>query len=187
MITHKDIKYVIVQAGGKGTRLGRYTTNRPKCLVPVKGRPMLENTLEIYKDKTVIIIGDTLFDMLFNYMYDISSYDNYVLIRTEETGTSAGIRDALTNIPDGEPFIITWSDLFFEREQEFSFDNEMLVGLAGDFDCRWSLDRGIFKNTSSQERGVSGFFVFKNKERFEDIATDKSFVRGFLTDNYMPY
>lgn len=61
MITHKDIKYVIVQAGGKGTRLGRYTTNRPKCLVPVKGRPMLENTLEIYKDKTVIIIGDTLF------------------------------------------------------------------------------------------------------------------------------
>ena len=187
MITHKDIKYVIVQAGGKGTRLGKYTINRPKCLVPVKGKPMLENTLAIYEDKTVIIIGDTLFDMLFNYMYDISSYDNYVLIQTEETGTSAGIRDALTNIPDGEPFIITWSDLFFEREQEFSFDNEMLVGLAGDFDCRWSLDRGIFKNIPSQERGVSGFFVFKNKERFANITTDKSFVRGFLTDNYMPY
>ena len=30
-----DVKYVIVQAGGKGTRMGHYTQNRPKCLVPV--------------------------------------------------------------------------------------------------------------------------------------------------------
>jgi hypothetical protein len=63
----------------------------------------------------------------------------------------------------------------------------MLVGLAGDFDCRWSLENGIFKNVSSQERGVSGFFFFRNKERFAKLTTDKSLVRGFLSDNYMPY
>ena len=61
MITHKDIKYVIVQSGGKGTRLGKYAMNRPKCLVPVYGKPMIDQTLEVYKDKTVIIIGDTHF------------------------------------------------------------------------------------------------------------------------------
>jgi GTP:adenosylcobinamide-phosphate guanylyltransferase len=168
MITHKDIKYVIVQAGGKGTRLGKYTMNRPKCLVPVYGKPMIEQTLEIYRDKTVIIIGDTHFKMLLHYICEISNFDNYILMQTEEEGTAAGIKSALLNVPDGEPFIITWSDLFFEKEQEFEFDNEMLVGLAGNFDCRWSLENGVFKNVPSQERGVSGFFAFKNKQRFEN-------------------
>ena len=187
MITHNDINYVIVQAGGKGTRLGKYTLNRPKCLVPVYGKPMIEQTLEIYKDKTVIIIGDTHFNVLKNYINEISNFDNYILIQTNEEGTGAGIKEALENIPDGEPFIITWSDLFFEEEQEFSFDNELLVGLAGNFDCRWSLENGIFKNVPSQEKGVSGFFVFKNKQRFDNLKTDKSLVRGFLSDYYMPY
>jgi GTP:adenosylcobinamide-phosphate guanylyltransferase/aminoglycoside phosphotransferase len=187
MITHKDIKYVIVQAGGKGTRLGKYTLNRPKCLVPVRGRPMIEQTLDIYQDKTVIIIGDAHFRMLLHYISEISSFDNYILLQTEDDGTGAGIQAALQNVPDGEPFIITWSDLFFEKEQEFSFDTEMLVGLAGNFDCRWSLENGTFKNVSSQEKGVSGFFAFKNKERFVELKTDKSLVRGFLSDNYLPH
>lgn len=187
MINHKDIKYVIVQAGGKGTRLGKYTVNRPKCLVPVHGKPMIEQTLDVYKDKTVIIIGDAHYDILSQYLDQILSCENYILIRTNEEGTGAGIKCALDNIPDGEPFIITWSDLFFEKEQEFSFDNELLVGLAGNFDCRWSLENGIFKNVSSQKRGVSGFFAFKNKERFDKLTTEKSLVRGFLSDNYMPY
>ena len=177
MITHKDIKYVIVQAGGKGTRLGKYTMNRPKCLVPVRGKPMIEQTLEIYKDKKVIIIGDTKFDILSNYICQISDSDNYILIQTEEDGTAAGINSAINNIADEEPFIITWSDLFFEREQEFEFDNELLVGLAGNFDCRWSLEDGVFKNVPSQKNGVSGFFVFKNKKKFENLKTDKSLVR----------
>lgn len=187
MITQNDIKYVIVQAGGKGTRLGKYTYNRPKCLVPVNGKPMIENTLDVYKDKKVIIIGDTHFDILLNYISEISSYDNYILLKTDEEGTAAGIKSALKNVPDGEPFIITWSDLYFEEEQKFSFNTELLVGLAGNFDCRWSLESGIFKNVSSQKNGVSGFFVFKNKERFDKITTDKSLVRGFMSDNYMPY
>ena len=29
----EDIKYVIIQAGGKGIRMGRYAENKPKCLV----------------------------------------------------------------------------------------------------------------------------------------------------------
>jgi aminoglycoside phosphotransferase len=185
MITHRDIKYVIVQAGGKGTRLGKYTMNRPKCLVPVHGKPMIEQTLEIYKDKTVIIIGDSQFDVLLNYVCQISDSNNYILLQTEEEGTAAGITSALSNIPDGEPFIITWSDLFFEKEQQFEFDNELLVGLAGNFDCRWSLEDGVFKNIPSQENGVSGFFVFRNKKKFENLKTDKSLVRGFLSDFYV--
>ena len=53
----EDIKYVIIQAGGKGIRMGRYAENKPKCLVPVKGIPMIMNTIEKYKDKEIIIIA----------------------------------------------------------------------------------------------------------------------------------
>lgn len=184
MITHNDIKYVIVQAGGKGTRLGKYTKNRPKCLVPVHGTPMIIKILEVYKDKTVIIIGDTHFDMLHNYIKKISDFENFILLKTDESGTAAGISSALKHVPDNEPFVITWSDLFFEEEQKFEFDTEMLVGLAGNFDCRWSLNNGKFENVSSQETGVSGFFVFRNKKKFDKLTTDKSLVRGFLSDCY---
>lgn len=184
MITHNDIKYVIVQAGGKGTRLGKYAANRPKCLVPVHGTPMIIKTLEVYKDKTVIIIGDTHFDMLYNYITEISDFENFILLKTDESGTAAGISSALGNIPDNEPFIITWSDLFFEEEQKFEFNTEMLVGLAGNFDCRWSLNNGKFENVTSREIGVSGFFAFKNKQKFDKLTTNKSLVRGFLSDYY---
>ena len=48
MITDDDVKYVIVQAGGKGTRMGQYAQNRPKCLVPINDIPMIINTLNTY-------------------------------------------------------------------------------------------------------------------------------------------
>jgi aminoglycoside phosphotransferase len=32
---------------------------------------------------------------------------------------------------------------------------------------------------------VSGFFVFRNKKKFENLKTDKSLVRGFLSDFYV--
>ena len=68
MIIDDDVKYVIVQAGGKGTRMGQYAQNRPKCLVPIDDIPMIINTLNIYKDKEVIIIADHLADVLENYL-----------------------------------------------------------------------------------------------------------------------
>ena len=37
----EDIKYVIIQAGGKGIRMGRYAENKPKCLVEINSKPLL--------------------------------------------------------------------------------------------------------------------------------------------------
>lgn len=34
-------EYVVVQAGGRGSRLGYLTDNKPKCLVPVENLPMI--------------------------------------------------------------------------------------------------------------------------------------------------
>ena len=37
---------MVIMAGGKGTRLGKYTKNCPKPLLPVNGKPMLEGIIE---------------------------------------------------------------------------------------------------------------------------------------------
>lgn len=42
--------HVIIQAGGKGTRLEGLTRNRPKCLVPVNNRPLIFWAFEAFKD-----------------------------------------------------------------------------------------------------------------------------------------
>ena len=94
------------------------------------------------------------------------------------------MKKAVSFIPDDEPFILTWADLFFENEPKFSFDTDLLVGLSNTFKCRWSLDGSKFVNESSTTQGVAGFFVFKDKSRFKNLTLDKSLVRGFLSDEY---
>ena len=50
--------YIIVQAGGKGTRLRHLTKNKPKALVPVENLPMLFHLFRKYPDKRFVIIAD---------------------------------------------------------------------------------------------------------------------------------
>ena len=182
-----DVKYVIVQAGGKGTRMGHYTQNRPKCLVPVNDIPMIINTLNTYKDKEVIIITDHLSSVLEKYLREFYKRTNYKVVRTTEEGTAGGMKKVVSLIPDDEPFILTWADLFFEEEPEFSLDNDLLVGLSNTFKCRWSLNEyKQLVNEPSTTQGVAGFFVFKDKSKFDKLSIDKSLVRGFLRDCYLP-
>lgn len=49
----KIMEYIIVQAGGKGTRLQYLTRNRPKALVPVDNLPMLYHLFR--KDRKSVV------------------------------------------------------------------------------------------------------------------------------------
>ena len=47
VISQKKItNTMVIMAGGKGTRLGKYTKNCPKPLLPVNGKPMLEQIID---------------------------------------------------------------------------------------------------------------------------------------------
>ncbi len=45
--------YIIVQAGGKGTRLKHLTANKPKALVPVDNLPMLFHLFRKYPGQKI--------------------------------------------------------------------------------------------------------------------------------------
>lgn len=64
-----DLKYIVVQAGGKGSRMERLTRNKPKALVPVNNLPMIFHLFKKFQDKKFIVIGDYKFDVLKKYLY----------------------------------------------------------------------------------------------------------------------
>lgn len=47
------VEYVIVQAGGKGTRMEYLTRNKPKALVPVNNLPMIFHLFHKYPRKNI--------------------------------------------------------------------------------------------------------------------------------------
>ena len=46
-----EIPYMIVQAGGKGTRMKKLTRNKPKALVQVQNLKMIFHLFRKFKDK----------------------------------------------------------------------------------------------------------------------------------------
>ena len=67
-----DLNYIIVQAGGKGSRMERLTRNKPKALVPVNNLPMIFHLFKKFPDKKFIIIGDYKFDVLKRYLQEFT-------------------------------------------------------------------------------------------------------------------
>ncbi len=60
---------IIVLAAGQGTRLRPLTENIPKCMVPLKGKPLIDYQLELFDSKNindVTIVGGYLIEKLKN-------------------------------------------------------------------------------------------------------------------------
>ena len=52
---------VVIIAAGKGTRMNPFTLSRPKALIPVGGKPLIEHTITALKNcgiiEIIIVIG----------------------------------------------------------------------------------------------------------------------------------
>ena len=136
---------VIVQAGGRGSRLRHHTWNKPKCLVSVHGKPLLYHLFDKFPTARFIIIGDYLYEQLENYLQVDPPQVEYKLIKTDQKGTCSGIDVALKLVPEDDPVLLTWSDLVIKGLPEFpDHAPRPLVYLTDAFTCRWSLqDTGL--------------------------------------------
>lgn len=172
-----DVSYIIVQAGGKGTRMEYLTYNKPKALVPVENLPMIFHLFRKYPEAKFLVIGDYKYDVLFKYLDAFAEVDYKVVDARGKKGTCAGISDALVHIPEGTPFMLIWSDLILSKD--FTIPDEVCdyVGISKDFRCRWSYKNEKFVEEPSEEYGVAGQFVFTNKSKIEDVPAEGEFVR----------
>ena len=75
---------IIIQAGGKGTRLEGLTRNKPKCLVPVNNLPILFYAFKKFPKAEFTIIADYKTDVLEKYLESFGNEYNYKIIKTHK-------------------------------------------------------------------------------------------------------
>lgn len=172
-----EVKYIIVQAGGKGTRMGYLTYNKPKALVPVDNLPMLFHLFRKYPDKEYFIIGDYQYEVLSRYLSAFAEVKYRLIDARGKKGTCAGITDALAEIPPREAFMLIWSDLILPDEYDMPTTEGNHIGIAKDFRCRWRYENGAFAEEASTTQGVAGHFVFQDKDVLFGLPTEGEFVR----------
>jgi NDP-sugar pyrophosphorylase family protein len=94
-----QIDYIVVQAGGKGTRLEHLTENKPKALVPVENLPMLFHLFRKYPDKKYIVIADYKKEVLREYVECFADV-RFQVVDADGEGTCGGIRQAVDLLPE---------------------------------------------------------------------------------------
>ena len=173
-----ELEYIVVQAGGKGTRMDKLTRNKPKALVPVHNLPMLFHLFRRFPTKKFLIIGDYKIDVLRKYLAAFADVDYEVIDASGGNGTCSGIVPSLERIPDNSPFMLIWSDLVLSDKIRFdTLTDGNYVGLSGDFRCRWKFENNVFDEEPSFEYGVAGMFLFTSKAVIDGVPENGEFVR----------
>ena len=127
--TAATVDYIVVQAGGKGTRLEHLTTNKPKALVPVENLPMIFHLFRKFPDKRFVVIADYHREVLRAYLAAFADVE-YQVVDAAGSGTCGGVDQALALLPEGEPFMLVWSDLILPAGFELPAADHDWVGIS---------------------------------------------------------
>lgn len=174
---------IIIQAGGKGTRLEGLTRNKPKCLVPVNNLPIIFYAFEKFKDADFTIIADYKTDVLEKYLNVFASEYKYRIVKANKKGTISGIKEAISSYNDNEPFMVLWCDLILSDNFDIPSNPGNYIGISKDFECRWSYINNQFVKEPSKENGVAGLFIFENKKVLSEIPEEGALVGWLQTQN----
>ena len=174
---------IIIQAGGKGTRLEGLTRNKPKCLVPINNLPIIFYVFQKFKDAEFTIIDDYKIDVLEKYLNTFAAQYDFKILKAPKKGTISGIKEAISDYDENESFMIIWCDLILSEHFEIPSDKANYIGISKDFECRWSYVKDNFTEQPSKENGVAGLFIFENKKTLKNIETEGAFVEWLKKQN----
>lgn len=119
----------IIMAGGEGNRLRPLTSNRPKPMIPVINKPVIEHAINLLRANSITDITISLFylpDSVQNYFGDGSDWDVNISYSVEEIplGTAGGVKKAFGGVD--EPVIILSGDgiVDFDIQKVLRFHTE---------------------------------------------------------------
>jgi GTP:adenosylcobinamide-phosphate guanylyltransferase len=172
--------HVIVQAGGRGSRLRHHTWNKPKCLVSVLGKPILYHLFDQFRHAKFLIIGDYLFSQLQSYLEINPPGVEFDLIQTHEKGTASGIDVALGLMPPNAHVLITWSDLLLKETPSFDHVDSPVVITTDAFTCRWTAaESGVLRELPGTSNGIPGLFYLPRADCLPPPPKQGEFVKWF--------
>ncbi len=160
---------VIILAAGKGTRMG---SDCPKCLVPVKGIPMIDRLLSNIKNtlinKALLVIGHKA-EVLQTHLGDTVRY----ITQIEQKGTAHAAQSAIGSLlPNTKNVIILYADHPFVTSKTIE---KIVAGLdknpvvlatvdAGDFTDWKSLFTHWGRIIKNENGGVEKIIEFKDAD-----------------------
>ncbi len=112
----------MILAAGEGTRLRPLTNKIPKALIKVKGKPLLEHTINylIYYGVNEIIINIHHYaDQIKEYLKSRNNFDVRIEFSDESgklLGTGGGLKKASWFFDNSEPFFLTTSDIITSHD-----------------------------------------------------------------------
>lgn len=174
---------VIIQAGGKGSRLEQYSWNKPKCLVPVDGKPLLYHTFDAFPGARFIVVLDYKRDIVTRFF---SVFRAEVPVEVVEVaggrGNLSGIAEALALVPEGSPVTVVWCDLRFSEPVTIGAADAIEVATTEAFPCRWSFGPdGAIVEKRSDTTGIIGLFAFPDRSWLAEAPRDGEFVAWLAT------
>ncbi|MCP1241700.1 NTP transferase domain-containing protein [Acetobacter lambici] len=175
--------HVIVQAGGRGSRLRHHTWNKPKCLVSVNGKPILYHLFDRFPDAHFVIIGDYLHEQLKKYLQINPPDVPYKLVQASGKGTLSGVSQALDYIPAQAPLVLTWSDLIIGNLPPWPQTDLPVVCTTDSFTCRWTVaPDGTFHEQVGSKDGIPGMFYFSHASAFPKPPVQGEFMKWFAAN-----
>ncbi|MCW3998452.1 MAG: sugar phosphate nucleotidyltransferase [Candidatus Bathyarchaeota archaeon] len=109
----------VILAAGEGTRLKPITTNRPKPLIKIGGKPILEHTLLTLSDfgvNEVIIVTNYKEKAIQQYFGDGTKYNLKINYKKQEKMNGTGDALSTTESIIKDNFILIYGDLLFSPE-----------------------------------------------------------------------
>lgn len=103
--------YALVLAGGKGERLRPYTDDRPKPMVPVAGKPILEYQIEWLRAggvTHVVLLCGYLHEVIRDYFGDGSRWGLHIehVVEDHPLGRGGAFKLGFQRVPKGEETVI---------------------------------------------------------------------------------
>jgi len=102
---------VVVLAAGRGPELGELTTTRPKCMIEVRGRPILERQLDSLRacglNDITVVRGFAPEQVAFEQVRYVENESH------SETRSAKSLSLAMTDAP--VPMVVTYGDILYRR------------------------------------------------------------------------
>lgn len=175
--------HVIVQAGGRGSRLRHHTWNKPKCLVSVRGKPILYHLFDRFPQAKFVIIGDYLYEQLDKYLQVNPPRVRFELLRAGGKGTASGIAAALERVPADAPLVLTWSDLIIGTLPPWPRTDLPVICTTDSFTCRWTVSpEGHLHEQPGNRKGIPGLFYFPKASALPRPPESGEFVKWFAAN-----